>query len=99
MQQEEIGAQTQPAAINWMRLGLLLLLTLIVPVGFALLFDLWMGTSALLMMVVGLIAIPVATVVVIRTALIEFDRVIASVAPSEQMTDDEPNAHLSVNED
>lgn len=96
MQQEQIGAQAQPVAINWMRLGLLLLLTLVAPVGFALLFDVLLGTSPTLVMVVGLLAIPVATLVVIRTALIEFDRVIAAVAPPEQTTDDDEHEHLIV---
>jgi hypothetical protein len=39
-------------------------------------------------MVAAVICIPVATFVVIRTALLELGRIIDQVAPSEQKTDD-----------
>ncbi|GIK71810.1 MAG: hypothetical protein BroJett021_07980 [Chloroflexota bacterium] len=39
-------------------------------------------------MVTAVICIPVATFVVIRTALLELDRIIEQVAPPEQKTDD-----------
>jgi len=43
-------------------------------------------------MVVSLICIPLATFVVVRTALSELDRVIAEVAPPDPVVDEIPNA-------
>jgi hypothetical protein len=80
------------AHLDWRQLITGLLLTLIAPVGFALLLDWWLTTLPLITMIVGLICIPLATVVVVRTALSELDRVIAAVAPDDQVVDDNQNA-------
>jgi F0F1-type ATP synthase assembly protein I len=80
--------QTSPTQIDWRRLGIRLLATLVLPVLFALLLDRLLATSPFLTMVAAVICIPVATFVVIRTALLELGRIIDQVAPSEQKTDD-----------
>ncbi|HAJ35040.1 MAG TPA: hypothetical protein DCL15_05045 [Chloroflexi bacterium] len=82
----------QQAHVNWRQLTIRLLLTLIAPVGFALLLDWWLATLPLITMVIGLICIPLATAVVVRTALSELDRVIAEVAPDDQVVDENQNA-------
>ncbi|MFO7632644.1 MAG: hypothetical protein R6W76_08905, partial [Caldilinea sp.] len=97
MQQEQMITQTQPTAIDWRRLGLRLLFTLILPVTIAFLFDQWLGTSPFLAMAIGLICIPVATFAVIRMALTELDRVIAEVAPLEQQFDEDVEVSIAAN--
>lgn len=71
------------AHVDWQQLSIRLLLTLIVPVSFALLLDWWLTSLPLLTMIISLICIPIATVVVVQTALNELDRVIAEVAPPD----------------
>lgn len=80
------------AHVDWQQLSIRLLLTLIVPVSFALLLDWLLATLPVITMIVGLVCIPLATVVVVRTALRELDRVIAEVAPPDQMVDEIQNA-------
>jgi F0F1-type ATP synthase assembly protein I len=79
------------AHVDWQQLSIRLLLTLIVPVGIALLLDWLLTTSPVITMVVGLICIPLATVVVVRAALSELDRVIAEVALPDQTVDEIQN--------
>lgn len=76
-------------------MGLGLLLTLILPVSVAILSDWWLATSPFLTMAASLICIPLATVVVIRMALKELDRVIAEVAPPDpvEVEDVAPNSN------
>lgn len=88
LQQEQMQTQTSTTHIDWRRLGIRLLVTLVLPVLFALLLDRWLTTSPFLTMVTAVICIPVATFVVIRTALLELDRIIEQVAPLEQKTGD-----------
>lgn len=71
------------AHIDLRRLSIGLLLTLILPVGVALLLDVGLATLPLLTMGIALICIPLATIVVLRIALGEMDRVIAAVAPPD----------------
>lgn len=80
------------AHVDWRQLTIRLLLTLIAPVGAALMLDWWLATLPFITMIVGLLCIPLATVVVVRTALSELDRVIAAVAPDDQEVDDNQNA-------
>lgn len=80
------------AHVDWRRLTIRLLLTLLAPVGAALMLDWWLATLPFITMLVGLLCIPLATVVVVRTALSELDRVIAAVAPDDQGVDDNQNA-------
>lgn len=84
--------EQKQAHVDWRQLSIRLLLTLIAPVGFALVLDWWLATMPLITMMVGLICIPLATIVVVRTALSELDRVIAEVAPPDQMVDEIQNA-------
>jgi hypothetical protein len=58
-----------------------LFLSLLLPVGLALLADWLLGTLPWITLVVGLICIPLASLVVIKAALRDFNRVIAAVAP------------------
>lgn len=87
-QQEQMHTQTSSTRIDWRRLGIRLLVTLVLPVLIAVLMDRLLATSPFLTMAVAIICIPVATFVVMRTALLEFDRIIEKVAPPEQETAD-----------
>lgn len=58
-----------------------LFFSLLLPVGVALLADWLLGTLPWVTLVVGLICIPLASLVVIKAALRDFNRVIAAVAP------------------
>jgi hypothetical protein len=60
-----------------------LLLTLVIPMSIAVISDVAMGTLPWLTIAGVIICIPLATVVVNRTVLAEFDRVVAIVAPEE----------------
>ena len=88
MQQGQVSTQTS-SWIDWRRLGLGLLLTLVLPVGFALFIDLWLTTWPFLVIVTGLLCIPLATIVVMRMALNELERVFEQVAPREPEIDKE----------
>ena len=79
------------AHVDWQQLSIRLLLTLIAPVSFALLLDWLLATLPVITMIVGLVCIPLATVVVVRTALRELDRVIADVATPDQAVDEIQN--------
>src|SRR5512139_2229822 len=61
-----------------------LLLTLVIPMSIAVISDVAMGTLPWLTIAAVIICIPLATVVVNRTVLAEFDRVVAIVAPEEE---------------
>lgn len=88
MQQGQTSTQTS-SWIDWRRLGLGLLLTLVLPVSLAIFIDLWLTTWPFLVIVTGLLCIPLATIVVMRMALIELERVFKEVAPHEQEIDNE----------
>lgn len=88
LQQEQMQTQTSPTRIDWRRLGIRLLVTLVLPVLVALWMDRLLATSPMLTMVIAIICIPVSTFVVMRTALLEFDRIIEEVAPPELVADD-----------
>lgn len=79
------------AHLDWRHLSIRLLLTLIAPVSIALVFDWLLATLPIVTMVVGLLCIPLATVVVVRTALSELDRVIVEVAPPDPAVDEIPS--------
>ncbi|MBE2240614.1 MAG: hypothetical protein IAE81_22700 [Caldilineaceae bacterium] len=83
------------AHIDWRQLSIALLLTLITPVCIAFILDRWLATFPVLMLIVGLICIPLATVVVMRMVLRELDRVIAEVAPPDHAADEVQNEHDS----
>lgn len=75
-----------PAAIRidlWRGVKLLLL-TLVIPVSIALIADVTMGTAPWLTVAAAIVCIPLASVVVNRILLAEFDRVVALVAPEEE---------------
>jgi hypothetical protein len=69
------------------RLGL----TLLLPVGLALLADLLMGTLPWITLAVSLLAIPLASLVVGKAVLRDFERVLAVVAPEPVAATDEHN--------
>lgn len=60
-----------------------LLLTLVIPISLAVIVDVTTGTLPWLTIAAAIICIPLAAVVVNRTVLAEFDRVMALVAPVE----------------
>jgi len=83
---DEQHAQTAPPSppqvrIDWRRLVKRLMLTLVVPVLSAIIFDLLIGTLPILTLVTSLICIPVATIFVSRAILSEMDRVLTVLAP------------------
>jgi hypothetical protein len=59
------------------------LLTLVIPMTAAVVVDLTSGTLPFLTIAAIIICIPLATIVVSRTVLAEFDRVVTLVAPPE----------------
>ena len=77
----------QVSNIDWRNPARLLLLSLFVPVTAAFGLDVWLATLPLLTMAVSLICIPLATLLVVRSILAEFDRIIGMVAPVQ---DDDP---------
>jgi len=77
----------QVSNIDWRNPARLLLLSLLVPVTAAVGLDVWLATLPLLTMAASLICIPLATLLVVRSILAEFDRVIEIVAPEQ---DDDP---------
>jgi hypothetical protein len=78
--------------INWSIPAWQLLLSLFLPVGLAIGLDLMLSTLPLATMSISLICIPLATVLVTRSILAEFDKLIETVAP-------EPVAGDAVTED
>lgn len=71
------------ARINIRRLSIGLLLSLVLPLSIAILADLNLGLAPFLTIGASIIFIPLASVIVIRATLSEFDRVIQAVAPFE----------------
>lgn len=69
--------------INVQRLAGILLASLLLPLGAALVLDLSLGWMPLLTIGATVIFIPLSTVLVIRATLAELDMVINSVAPLE----------------
>ncbi len=69
-----------------------LLLTLVIPMSIAALSDVTMGTLPWLTIAGVIICIPLATIVVNRTVLAEFNRVVALVAPEEVLVEAEAAA-------
>ena len=66
-----------------------LLWSLVLPVSFALLVDWLVGSLPWVTIAAALICIPLATVVVSRIVLAEFDRVVALVAPPEAAVEED----------
>ena len=93
MQQGQTSTQAS-SWIDWRRLGLSLLLTLVLPVSLAIVIDLWLMTWPFLVIVTGLLCIPLATIVVMRIALAELKRVFEAVAPHEQEIDNETGCEV-----
>jgi hypothetical protein len=78
---QELGSE--PIRIDLRRSLKALLLTLVIPMTLAVAADLTSGTLPFLTIAAVIICIPLATVVVSRTVLAEFDKVVALVAPPE----------------
>lgn len=70
-----------PVRIDVRRAIKALLLTLVIPLAAAILIDVTTGLLPVLTIVGAVICIPLATIVVNRTVLTEFDRVLKIVAP------------------
>lgn len=85
---------TQPR-IDWRKLLRLFLLVLVLPVVVAFSLDFVVGTTPILTIVAVALFIPLATVLVNRTALQEMDRIIEVVAPPES---DDPVAQEETTE-
>ena len=69
------------ARINLRRLTVILLASLVLPLGVALLLDLSLGWMPLLTIAATVIFVPLSTVLVVRAILAELDLVINQVAP------------------
>ncbi len=67
--------------INSLRLLRKVIVTLVLPVAFAMLLDRQLGWFPLVTIGASVIFIPLSTVVVIRATLAEFDRVIQQITP------------------
>lgn len=76
-------AQMPSMRINWRRLTGYVVFLLVVPTFIAVALDRILVTSPWLTIIVSLICIPATTVVVMRTALFEFEKIIEAVAPVE----------------
>lgn len=74
---------TQPR-IDWRKLARLFLLALVLPVSLAFALDRVVGSTPILTIAAVMIFIPLATLLVNRTALHEMDRIIEVVAPPER---------------
>lgn len=77
--------------IDVRRIAKLFALTVGVPLLIGVFTDVFFGTAPMATLVLGFIAIPLASILVLRSTLSEFDRVIAHVAPPlepEQRRDD-----------
>ncbi|GIV70628.1 hypothetical protein [Caldilinea sp.] len=83
-------AQTSSMRIDWRRLIRYILLLLVAPTLAAIALDQILAISPWLTLIVSLICIPATTVVVMRTALLEFEKIIEVVAPVEPEADVEP---------
>ncbi len=71
----------QTKRINIRRLMLSVLVSLVLPFVIVVLLDLNLGLTPLLTIVASVVLIPISSVIVIRSALSELDRVIEEVAP------------------
>ena len=78
---DEAKDSPQVTRINWSVPAWQLLLSLFLPVAFAIGLDLMLATLPLATMSISLICIPLATVLVTRSILAEFDKLIETVAP------------------
>ena len=77
-----------PVRIDVWRATKALLLTLVLPLSAAVLIDVTTGSLPMATIVAVVICIPLATIVVNRTVLAEFDRVVQIVAPELPPADD-----------
>lgn len=84
--------------INWRRLTGYVVSMLVTPTLAAVVLDQIIATSPWLTIVVSLICIPTTTVVVMRTALLEFEKIIEVVAPVESEMGKEAGANLKTGE-
>lgn len=86
--------------INIRRLITSILVSLVLPLGLAILLDYSLGWTPFTTIGASLFFIPLSTVIVTRVALAELDQVIQKVAPLEPNPAFEPNTHLpNVNSD
>jgi hypothetical protein len=93
----EDSTRIQPVArIDWSNPARQLFLALFMPVLLALGADVMFGSLPLLTMAASIICIPISTVLVVRSILLDFERVIEIVAPEPPATgDDEVTASAS----
>ncbi len=84
------GAPEKALRIDVKGLTLRLLLSLVVPVGVALVLDLLVGTWPWMTLATALVCIPLATVIVGNATLRDFERVVAQVAPYDVPAEDDP---------
>jgi len=81
--------------INIRRLITSILVSLVLPLGLAILLDYSLGWTPFTTIGASLFFIPLSTVIVTRVALAELDQVIQKVAPLEPDPAFEPNTHLA----
>lgn len=78
----EVETSLPATNIDWKIPARWLLLSLLLPVALAVVSDVSLGTLPMLTLVVSLVCIPLATVLVMRATMTEFNRVIEIVAPA-----------------
>ena len=81
--------------INIRRLITSILVSLVLPLGLAILLDYSLGWTPFTTIGASLFFIPLSTVIVTRVVLAELDQVIQKVAPLEPGPAFEPNTHLA----
>jgi hypothetical protein len=91
--EQTVGKAT--ARIDWRKLLVPSLFIMVLPTLMALVADKWLGTLPFITIAAIVICFPLATVIVLRIALQEMDRVIAEVAPPLEWIPDEDAADVS----
>jgi hypothetical protein len=86
---EEQTVVKASAQINWRKLLMISLLVMVLPTLSAMLLDVWFATRPIITIAAIVICFPTATIMVVRIALSEMDRVIAEVTPL-QLVETEP---------
>ncbi len=82
--------QRDEVHLNIRRLALVFLLSTVLPLLVGVSIDIWLGTAPFATIIVGLISIPVSSIIVVRVTLAEFDLMIDKIAPVHGVEGNEP---------
>jgi hypothetical protein len=83
--EEEQTVVKETVRIDWRKLLRLSLMIMVLPTVSAILLDMWFKTVPYITIIAIIICFPAATILVVRSALSEMDRVIAEVAPPHSL--------------